>query len=53
MVTYYVACKHQPMIPTVNDSMPSLVFTNKAVFTSFKLACTENQAHRLLLTTIN
>jgi hypothetical protein len=31
-VRYYEACKHKPMMPAVNDIVPGLMFSDKAVF---------------------
>jgi hypothetical protein len=30
---YLEACEHQPMVPTVNDSVPGPMFSEKSVFT--------------------
>jgi hypothetical protein len=53
MAGYYEACKHQPLMPIVNDNVPSLVYSDKAVFTLCKTACSEGQACRFEPNTIN
>jgi hypothetical protein len=44
---YYETCKQQPLT-TVNDSVPGLMFSDKAVFTSSKMACNESCACRFM-----
>jgi hypothetical protein len=41
-----MTCKHQPMTPTVNDSVPGPMFSNKAVFTLSVSPCSDGQARR-------
>jgi hypothetical protein len=36
---YYEGCKHQPLIPALNDSVPVLMYSDKAVFTLYETAC--------------
>jgi hypothetical protein len=33
MVSYYEACKHQPLMPVVSINVPGPMFSAKAVFT--------------------
>jgi hypothetical protein len=32
-VGYYETCKHQPLLPNINDNVPGLMYSDKAVFT--------------------
>jgi hypothetical protein len=52
MVGCYEACKHQPLRPTVNDNVPGLMNSDKAVFTLSETACSEGEARRFTPTTI-
>jgi hypothetical protein len=51
MVGYYEACKHQPVMLTVNDSVPGVIFSDKTVFNLSETICSEDEAHRFALIT--
>jgi hypothetical protein len=50
-VGHYEVCKHQPLMPTVNDSVPTLMYSDKAVFTLSETVCSEGQSCRFAPTT--
>jgi hypothetical protein len=52
MVGYCEACNCHPLMPTVNDNVPGLIYSDKAVFTLSETACSEGQACRFTPPTI-
>jgi hypothetical protein len=54
MSGYYVACKHQLMISTVNNNVPGPMFSDKTVFTFSETACSESPvAHTFVQITLH
>jgi hypothetical protein len=52
-VRYYDVCKHQSLIPTVNENLPGLMYSDTTVFPLSQTACSEGQACRFAPTTIS
>jgi hypothetical protein len=48
MVGYYDACKHQPLMPAVNDNVPGLMYSDKAVLAYLNQHVEKVQAHRFV-----
>lgn len=49
---YCEACKHPPLIPVLNGSVPGLMRLEKAVITLSETVCSEGQARTFAPTTI-
>jgi hypothetical protein len=45
MAGCYEDCKHQPLMPAVNDNVPDFMYSGKAVFTLSEMECNEGQTH--------